>query len=127
LEGLVWGLRAGDAATGRDPAVVDPPELLDRDPDLPDGFAAEKFHRLRRVMDEYVGLRRSESDLKRAQSVLRRLKGEVDAYVRTRTARDLYELRNAAVTGLLVARAASENEESAGCHHRAEEPVDAGH
>ncbi|MFC3477354.1 L-aspartate oxidase [Halobacterium litoreum] len=127
LEGLVWGLRAGEAATGRDPAVVEPPELLDRDPDLPAGFAEEKFHRLRRVMDEYVGLRRSESDLKRAQSVLRRLKGEVDAYVRTRTARDLYELRNAAVTGLLVARAAGENEQSAGCHYRAEEPVDAGH
>jgi L-aspartate oxidase len=134
LEGLVWGLRAGETAAGdgREPEPSEPPELRDRDPDLPSGFAAEKFRRLRRVMDEYVGLHRSGSDLRRAQSVLRRLKGEVDSYVRTRTSRDLYQLRNAAVVGLLVARAASENPESAGCHHRTddvavEEAPDAGH
>jgi len=134
LEGLVWGLRAGETAAsdGREPAPSEPPELRDRDPDLPAGFAAEKFRRLRRVMDEHVGLRRSGSGLRRAQSALRRLKGEVDAYVRTRTSRDLYELRNAAVVGLLVARAAAENPESAGCHHRSdgaprEEAPDAGH
>ena len=117
LEGLVWGLRAGEDAVGAEPEAVEAPELLDRDPDLPERFAGEKFHRLRRTMDEYVGLRRTPGDLGRAQAVLRRLKGEVDAYVRTRTARDLYELRNASVTALLVARAAAENEESVGCHY----------
>jgi len=134
LEGLVWGLRAGETAAGDGwtPEPVDPPELRDRDPDLPAGFADEKLRRLRRVMDEYVGLHRSGDDLRRAQGVLRRLKGEVDSYVRTRTSRDLYQLRNAAVVGLLVARAASENAESAGCHHRTddaarEEAPDAGH
>ena len=127
LEGLVWGLRAGDAAAGRDPVVVEALELLDRDPDLPERFAEEKFHRLRRVLDDFVGLRRTPSDLRRAQSVLRRLKGEVDAYVRTRTDRSLYELRNAAVTGLLVARAASENDESVGCHYLEPEEADASH
>ncbi|MDL0123976.1 FAD-dependent oxidoreductase [Halobacterium salinarum] len=134
LEGLVWGLRAGETAAGdgRAPAPSEPPELRDRDPDLPDGFAAEKFRRLRRVMDEHVGLRRTGADLQRAQGVLRRLKGEVDSYARTRTSRDLYQLRNAAVVGLLIARAAGENPESAGCHHRsdeaaAEEAPDAGH
>jgi L-aspartate oxidase len=123
LEGLVWGLRAGeDAATagGPDPDV-EPPELRDRDPALPDRFAAEKFTRLRRVMDEHVGLRRDPEGLGRAQAVLRRLKGEVDAYVRTRTDRSLYELRNAAVVALLVARAASENGESVGCHYLVDE------
>jgi L-aspartate oxidase len=127
LEGLVWGLRAGGAAAGRDPVVVEAPALLDRDPDLPERFAAEKFHRLRRVMADFVGLRRTPSDLQRAQGVLRRLKGEVDAYVRTRTDRSLYELRNAAVTGLLVARGASENDESVGCHHLEAEEADASH
>jgi L-aspartate oxidase len=127
LEGLVWGLRAGEAATGHDVERVEAPDLLDRDPDLPARFADEKFHRLRRVMDEYVGLRRTPADLQRAQSVLRRLKGEVDAYVRTRTARSLYELRNAAVTGLLVARAAAENDESVGCHYVEREEADASH
>lgn len=127
LEGLVWGLRAGETAVGHDVDQVEAPDLLDRDPDLPARFADEKFQRLRRVMDEYVGLRRNPGDLQRAQSVLRRLKGEVDAYVRTRTARSLYELRNAAVTGLLVARAAVENEESAGCHYVEREEADASH
>jgi L-aspartate oxidase len=118
LEGLVWGLRAGETAAGAgDPERVEPPELLDRDPELPGRFVAEKFTRLRRVMDEHVGLRRDPEGLRRASAVLRRLKGEVDAYVRTRTSRDLYELRNASVTALLVARAAAENPESAGCHY----------
>ena len=119
LEGLVWGLRAGaDAATVEaDPDVVDAPALLNSDPELPAGFAAEKFTRLQTTMDEYLGLERDPDEIDRAGAVLRRLKGEVDAYVRTRTARDLYELRNASVTALLIARAARENTDSVGCHY----------
>jgi len=117
LEGLVWGLRAGEAAAGFEADVVEAPDLLDRDPDLPERFAAEKFTRLRRVMSESAGLVRDPEDLARAGGVLRRLKGEVDAYVRTRTDRSLYELRHAAVTALLIARAAADNPESAGCHY----------
>jgi L-aspartate oxidase len=123
LEGLVWGLSAGEAASGHDPERIEAPELRNSDPALPDGFAAEKFHRLRRTMDEYVGIERDPADLGRAQAVLRRLKGEVDAYARTRTARDLYELRHTTVTALLVARAASENPASTGCHHLVTEPA----
>jgi L-aspartate oxidase len=122
LEGLVWGLAAGEAASGNTPQTVAAPELRDSDPALPPGFAAEKFHRLRQTMDEYVGIERSPADLRRAQAALRRLKGEVDAYARTRTARDLYELRHATVTALLVARAADQNEQSNGCHHLVSEP-----
>jgi len=117
LEGLVWGLRAGEDAAGEDPSVIEAPELLERDPELPDDFARQKFHRLRRVMDEYVGLERDPEDLQRALAVLRRLKGEVDAYVRTRTSRSLYELRHASVVALLVTRHALENDESLGTHH----------
>ncbi|QCC58470.1 FAD-dependent oxidoreductase [Natrinema thermotolerans] len=117
LEGLVWGLRAGEDAVGFDPEPVEAPELRNRDPDLPDRFAAEKFTRLTRTMDEYLGLERDPEEIARAGSVLRRLKGEVDAYVRTRTTRSLYELRNASVVALLIARAASENTESIGCHY----------
>jgi L-aspartate oxidase len=123
LEALVWGLRAGEAAAGHDVERVEPPELLDSDPDLPDRFAEEKFVRLRRVMDEYLGVERTRSDLQRAGGVLRRLKGEVDAYTRTRTSRSLYELRGACVAALLVARAAAENDESRGCHHLVGEPT----
>ncbi|SFR93338.1 L-aspartate oxidase [Halomicrobium zhouii] len=117
LEGLVWGLRAGEDAAGVKAQVIEAPELLERDPALPDDFARQKFHRLRRVMDEYVGLERDPEDLQRALAVLRRLKGEVDAYVRTRTSRSLYELRHASVVALLVTRHALENDESLGTHH----------
>ncbi|WP_121820498.1 L-aspartate oxidase [Halostella salina] len=127
LEGLVWGRRAGRAAAGNEVVECESPELRDSDPDLPDRFAAEKFTRLRRVMDEYAGIRRTPEGLDRARSVLRRLKGEVDAYARTRTSRELYELRNAAVTSLLVVRAAAEHDESVGCHWIAEpDPAPAG-
>lgn len=119
LEGLVWGLRAGEDAADYDPDPIAAPELLDRDPALPDNFAREKFVRLRRVMNEYVGLRRTPDELERAQSIFRRLKGEVDAYVRTRTSRPLYELRHASVTALLVTRAAAKNGESIGTHNLA--------
>ncbi len=117
LEGLVWGLRAGEDAVGFDPNPVEAPELLNRDPELPERFAAEKFTRLQRTMDEYLGLERDPDEIARASAVLRRLKGEVDAYIRTRTARELYELRNASVVALLIARAAGENTESVGCHY----------
>jgi L-aspartate oxidase len=117
LEGLVWGLRAGADAAGHDVTTVEAPDLRDSDPALPDDFAREKFVRLRRVMGEQLGLARDPDDIGRAMAVLRRLKGEVDAYVRTRTSRSLYELRNASVTSLLVARAGADNDESVGCHH----------
>ncbi len=124
LEGLVWGLRAGEDAVGTETRALEPPELLDRDPELPDNFAAGKFRRLRRVMDEQVGIERTADGLGRAQAVLRRLKGEVDAYARTRTSRSLYELRSASVVALLVARAAAENGTSVGCHYLVDEERD---
>ncbi|WP_339104900.1 FAD-dependent oxidoreductase [Haloterrigena salinisoli] len=119
LEGLVWGLRAGEdaVAAGSEPEVVEAPDLRNSDPDLPERFAAEKSVRLKRTMDEYLGLERDPEEIARASAVLRRLKGEVDAYVRTRTARDLYEHRNACVVALLIARAAGENTTSTGCHY----------
>jgi L-aspartate oxidase len=126
LEGLVWGRRAGETAAdvasvagpgdGSDPTPIDASPPRDSDPALADGFATAKFDRLRRVMDECVGLARTEAGLDRAAAVLRRLKGEVDAYTRTRTSRDLYELRNACVCALLITEDAREAE-PVGCHY----------
>ncbi|MCO8268930.1 aspartate oxidase, partial [Haloferax sp. AB510] len=87
----------------------------DSDPALPDAFADTKFDRLGRTMDEFVGIERAPDGLDTARARLRRLKGEVDAYARTRVSRSIYELRNACVSSLLVARAAADAP-SAGCH-----------
>jgi L-aspartate oxidase len=125
LEGLVWGLRAGADAAGRAVATPEAPALSTRDPALPDRFAEEKFHRLRAVVSAELGLRRDPAAVERSAAALRRLKGEVDAYVRTRTARSLYELRNATVTALLIARAAAANAESVGCHYVETDGTDA--
>lgn len=124
LEGLVWGLRAGETAADtvdeEIPERIDISLPVDGDPDLPASFATAKRERLTSLMDENVALARSEDGLDRALAGLRRLKGEVDAYTRTRTSRELYELRNATVCGLLVARAAVKAS-SAGCHYVADE------
>ncbi|TQQ81817.1 L-aspartate oxidase [Halonotius roseus] len=117
LEGLVWGLRAGRDATGFEPEAIEYQRLQNSDPALPDRFAGEKFHRLRRIVSGELGLRRTKSGIDSARGVLRRLKGEVDAYTRTRTSRSLYELRNATVVAILIANAAAENGESVGCHY----------
>jgi L-aspartate oxidase len=116
LEGLVWGLRAGEAAAGHAPERVETSRPLDSDPALPAAFTTTKLERLRRVTGEHLGLVRTESGVREAAQVLRRLKGEVDAYARTRTARDLTELRNAVVVSLLVARDAA-TADPIGTHH----------
>ncbi|WP_435065610.1 L-aspartate oxidase [Halobaculum sp. EA56] len=127
LEGLVWGRRAGADAADRDPVgePVDPPTPRDSDPALPDSFAREKFRRLRATTGEAFGLERHPERMAAAAGTLRRLKGEVDAYTRTRTSRGLYELRNATVTALLIAREAVEAP-SAGCHRVAAPGPEAG-
>jgi len=117
LEGLVWGLRAGEDAAGFESNAIEVQRLRNSDPALPDRFAAEKFHRLRTVMSAELGLRRTTEGIASANGILRRLKGEVDAYTRTRTSRSLYELRNATVVAILIANAAAENDQSVGCHY----------
>jgi L-aspartate oxidase len=77
---------------------------------------------LRSITSGKLGLRRTSEGITSASGVLRRLKGEVDAYTRTRTSRSLYELRNATVVAILIATAAAENGESVGCHYV--EPTD---
>ena len=121
LEGLVWGLRAGRDAAGFEPEAIEYQRLQNSDPALPDRFAGEKFNRLQRVVSDELGLRRTSGGIDSARGILRRLKGEVDAYTRTRTSRSLYELRNATVVAILIANAAAENSESVGCHYLVEE------
>ncbi|ELZ78375.1 L-aspartate oxidase, quinolinate synthetase subunit B [Haloferax larsenii JCM 13917] len=118
LEGLVWGTRAGETAAEQGRNAAQEIEYVapdDRDPALPKAFTEKKFDRLGETMDQYVGVERTPDGLRSARARIRRLKGEADAYARTRVSRSLFELRNACICSLLVARAAAESP-SAGCH-----------
>lgn len=119
LEGLVWGVRAGNDAAGKSATAVETPDVTTIDPQLPDQFTDAKFKRIQQIMGRSAGITRTRDDLQNAQAELRRIKGEIDAYARTRTSRSLYELRNAAVTALLITQAASETD-SVGCHQLVE-------
>lgn len=117
LEGLTWGVLAGEhaAQNHREPSL-EPPDLDEFNNRMPDRFCDTKFDRLQNIMWEKVGVRRSMEDLEEACIELQRLRGEVKSYVRGRLNPDLYMLRNAVVVGLLITEAALDKEESTGCH-----------
>ena len=119
LEGLTWGLRAGEHAAEN----AHEPPAVDRESDafngeMPDGFVDAKFDRLQNVMWENAGPVRTEDGLREARAELQRLRGEVKSYARGRLDPELYALRNAVLVGLLIVEAALENEETVGCHRR---------
>jgi L-aspartate oxidase len=122
LEGLVWGLRAGThAATRRQPSAPTP-TLPDRAPAGDDALVSRGFRRVRRAMDEHVGLRRSAAGLRQAVEALQAVQAEVEARPAP-LARPLAELRSAATVGRRIARAALDNERSVGCHYRTDMPA----
>ncbi len=118
LEGLVWGMRAGEAAAEEHGEPAAPEDADSFNGDMPEGFVESKFDRLQEIMWNDVGLRRSGEGLERARRELRRLRGEVRSYARGRVDSDLHELRNAVLVGLLVTDAALENEDTVGAHRR---------
>ncbi|MBM3190636.1 MAG: FAD-binding protein, partial [Chloroflexi bacterium] len=126
LEGLVWGTRAArDIARNlshwRPPDARVIPEWTEEgvteeaDPAL----VKHDMATLRHTMWYYVGLVRSRRRLERAVRDLENLRHDIDAFYRTtRLDAGIMGLRNAAMAGLIVARAAWENRESHGCHYR---------
>ena len=124
LEGLVWGLRAGTHAAARRRPDAPALEAPDRVPTADDALVSQGFRDIRRAMDDYVALRRSEEGLRRAVEALRTVKKEVEARPAP-LARPLAELRSAATVGLDIARAALRNERSVGCHYRVDTPAEA--
>ncbi len=121
LEGLTWGLRAGEdaAKTEHEPSGVGR-EHDAFNGDMPEGFVDAKFEKLQNIMWENVGPMRDGQNLREARTELQRLRGEVKSYARGRLDPELYSLRNAVVVGLLITEAALRNKETVGCHRRAE-------
>lgn len=121
LEGLTWGLRAGEHAAEHAGAYE--PSGVERETDafngdMPEGFVDAKFEKLQSLMWENVGPLRDGQSLRETRTELQRLRGEVKSYARGRLDPELYSLRNAVVVGLLITEAALRNEESVGCHRR---------
>ncbi len=118
LEGLVWGLRAGEDAAGCAPLTEAPsPEPVEVTPSTAEDVLRDAAERLQRTMDRYAGLRRTRSGLRDALNTLRSLQAEIDARTGLQARRFLHELRSACTVARLIAEAAAANETSVGCHY----------
>ncbi len=98
LEGLVWGLRAGEDAARSFSSIPDfHPEqcLCELDRPLPSGFSSEKWLRLKTVMWEYASLCVDPALIPSALTEILRLRGEAEDYCRFRLDRELFEFRSA--------------------------------
>ncbi len=133
LEGLVWGARAAadiraDDGTPRISAHDAPPWdesglSYDADPAL----IAGDLQNIRNLMWHYVGLLRNRHRLNRAVRELRRLWLNIeDFYRKVHLTDSLIGLHNAVLSAAVVARAATHNPTSRGCHYREDSQVPAG-
>jgi L-aspartate oxidase len=132
LEALVYAHRAAGHVLDHPPEPVtaelpkwhfgsatDPDEMV---------VVSHNWDELRRLMWDYVGVVRTDKRLKRAQSRVRNLQEEIQAYYWDFTVTsDLLELRNLATVAELIVRSALERRESRGLHYTLDypEPVDA--
>ena len=122
LEGLLWGWRAGKAATAGDSRGGPLPHVRAWQPEnepVDSALIAQDWMVVRHTMWNYVGLLRSEKRLHRAGRILGELQVEIEDFYRRGTMSDeLLGLRNGVQTALAIHRAASENRVSRGCHYR---------
>jgi L-aspartate oxidase len=125
LEGLVWGARSAAAimanktrhATGFLEDISPWQSLAEEiaDPSL----IAQDLRTIRGIMWNYVGLERTTPRLARARIELGQIERSVELFYQNSEMSDsLLGLRNIVRTAILVAKAAWENKQSAGCHFR---------
>ncbi len=114
--------RAPPDAVAREPRPPDPPGESAPPADV--GVILDhEWDGVRRLMWDYVGLVRTRDRLDRAIERLAAASAWAeDLYARARPSADLAELRNIALVGLLLARAARHREESRGLHFLADHP-----
>ena len=125
LEGLYFGLRAGEDAarnltnlsrrlTGSIPDWVYPIHEEEFDPLL----IHQDFLTIQSTMWNYAGIIRTQKRLLRALADLNYLSHRIEQfYKQARITREIIELRNAVLTATLIVRAAHSNGISRGCHY----------
>ena len=123
LEGLVWGVHAGEIASESPPldkelanSVHDwqvPASVEEFDPVL----VNQDFRTIQSTMWNYAGIIRSRKRLLRAFADLDYLSHRVEQFYReARLDRHILELRNSVLTASIIVRAALANTHSTGCH-----------
>jgi L-aspartate oxidase len=124
LEALVYGVRAGEkiAAQARTlnislcasvPDWIYPQEVREFDPML----IQNDMTSIQTTMWNYVGIIRTPWRLSRAVADLQYLSHRITRfYEEARLSRSILELRNAMLSGLIIANAALKNRHSLGCH-----------
>ena len=119
-EGVVAGTRLGRALSWRLPDVVEP----DEDDDV--GILVDPSHRaaLRAAMSRNVGVMRTPKGLDAAAGVLASLADSASDSVEP--SRRAFETTNMLTIAVAVVAAATEREESRGCHRRADHPGQVG-
>jgi len=123
LECLVWGSRAGIAASTaaqKDTQLVIPdinPWEYEHD-EIDPALIEQDWLTIRNIMWNYVGLIRTPNRLRRARTMLRQLQMEVeDFYKQAQLSDAIIGLRNGVQTALAILLSASEVRESRGCHY----------
>lgn len=125
LEGLVWGVRCGEAVArdrfdlpksliGSVPDWIDPRIKEEFDPVL----VKQDFRTIQSTMWNYAGIIRSRKRLMRAQADLDYLSHRIEQFYRgAKLSRRIIELRNSVLTSIIIVRAALANPVSKGCHY----------
>jgi len=129
LEALVFGKRAAEDALAR----TDLPAACESVPPFPGGagrvgaldhaLVAALCHRLRAVMQKYVGIVRSDSRLAKAAAAVSALRAEAQPlFDGAVLADDVLELRNMIEVATLIIRCAQGRKESRGLHYTTDYP-----
>jgi len=127
LEGLLWGVRAAEAAAADIEDGAAPPDATDfqlwqgaRDPEDTDPLLIEQdWNQVRSTLWNYAGIVRSKDRLERAYNDFGYLGHRIETFYRqARLSRHLLELRAGMLCAKLIIKAALQNPESRGCHYR---------
>ena len=128
LECLVYAQSASQDILANTPSIPEPSFEFEWDESRvtisdEDVVVSHNWEELRRVMWDYVGIVRSDKQLKRAEKRIALIRQEVtEHYGRYKISGDLLELRNLIVVAELIIQSALQRKESRGLHYTLDYP-----